>query len=138
MAQSKAGPAKKTILIVDDEFGILEVLESILTDAGFRVVTAMNGQDALERLHDSVPDLAIIDFMMPRLDGGGVLKAMRSDDGLRAVPVILASALTEKVIKERCIDYDVFLRKPFKTERLFEEIDRLLARSRILSGPAES
>ena len=123
---SKATSAKKTILIVDDEFGILEVLESILDDAGFKVISAINGQDALTRLKKTVPDLAIVDFMMPILDGAGVIKAMRSTEKLRAVPVILASALPEKTISERCSGYQAFLRKPFKIERLMEEISRLL------------
>jgi CheY-like chemotaxis protein len=125
---SKAGPAKKTILIVDDEFGILEVLESILDDAGFKVVSAVNGQDALTRLKKTVPDLVIVDFMMPILDGAGVIRAMRASKKLRAVPVILASALPETTISERCNGYQSFLRKPFKIERLMEEISRLLDR----------
>ena len=126
MAKQKAGPAKRTILIVDDEVGILEVLESILGDAGFAVVSAINGQDALTRMQKTVPDLVIVDFMMPLLDGAGVIKAMRADKRLRAVPVLLASALPEKTISERCNSYNVFLRKPYKTERLMEEISRLL------------
>lgn len=126
MAKKKAGPAKKTILIVDDEFGILEVLESILSDAGFTVISAINGQEALARLQKTVPDLVILDFMMPLLDGAGVIKAMRADKRLRAVPVLLASALPEKTIADRCNGYNVFLRKPYKTERLMEEISRLL------------
>ena len=126
MAKQKAGPAKRTILIVDDEVGILEVLESILGDAGFAVVSAINGQDALTRMQKTVPDLVIVDFMMPLLDGAGVIKAMRADKRLRAVPVLLASALPEKTIRERCNSYNVFLRKPYKTERLMEEISRLL------------
>ena len=126
MAKQKAGPAKRTILIVDDEVGILEVLESILGDAGFAVVSAINGQDALTRMQKTVPDLVIVDFMMPLLDGAGFIKAMRADKRLRAVPVVLASALPEKTISERCNSYNVFLRKPYKTERLMEEISRLL------------
>ena len=129
MAKKKAGPAKKTILIVDDEFGILEVLESILSDAGFTVISAINGQEALARLQKTVPDLVILDFMMPLLDGAGVIKAMRADKRLSAVPVLLASALPEKTIADRCNGYNVFLRKPYKTERLMEEISRLLDRS---------
>ena len=95
MAKNKAGLAKKTILIVDDEFGILEVLESILSDAGFSVQSAINGQEALTRMRKTVPDLVILDFMMPLLDGAGVITAMRADKRLRSVPVLLASALPE-------------------------------------------
>jgi CheY-like chemotaxis protein len=122
----QADRAKKTILIIDDEFGILEVLESILSDAGFKVISAINGQDALTRLQETIPDLVIVDFMMPLLDGAGVIEAMRANDKLSAVPVILASALPEKAVIERCVGYHAFLRKPYKTERLMEEVSRLL------------
>lgn len=126
MAKKKVGPAKKTILVVDDEFGILEVLEAILSEAGFQVRSAMNGQAAMAILQKEVPDLVIVDFMMPLLDGAGVIKAMRADGRLGRVPVLLASALPEQAISERCTGYDGFLRKPYKIERLMEEISRLL------------
>ena len=122
----KTGPAGKTILIVDDEFGVLEVLEFILSDAGYRVVSAVNGQEAIARLEETRPDLAIVDFMMPILDGNEVIKAIRSDKRLRDIPIILASALPEKTIRERCDGYTTFLRKPYKTEQLMEEISKLL------------
>ena len=131
----KSSPAGKTILIVDDEFGVLEVLEFILSDAGFNVVSALNGQDALARLEETTPDLAIVDFMMPILDGSGVIKAIRSDQRLRDIPIILASALPEKTIRERCDGYTTFLRKPYKTEQLMEEISRLLDHSTNKSRP---
>jgi len=131
----KSSPAGKTILIVDDEFGVLEVLEFILSDAGFTVVSALNGQDALARLEETTPDLAIVDFMMPILDGSGVIKAIRSDQRLRDIPIILASALPEKTIRERCDGYTTFLRKPYKTEQLMEEISRLLDHSTNKSRP---
>ncbi len=130
----KAGPAK-TVLIVDDEFGVLEVLEFILSDAGFNVVSAVNGQDALARLEETTPDLAIVDFMMPILDGSEVIKAIRSDPRTRNIPIILASALPEKTIRERCDGYNTFLRKPYKTEQLMEEISKLIDRSTTKSGP---
>jgi CheY-like chemotaxis protein len=124
-----ARPAGKTILIVDDEFGVLEVLEFILRDAGFTVMSAVNGQDALARLEEATPDLVIVDFMMPILDGNGVIKAIRSDAKLRNVPIILASALPEQTIRQRCDGYNTFLRKPYRTEQLMEEISKLIAQS---------
>ena len=131
----KSSPAGKTILIVDDEFGVLEVLDFILSDAGFTVVSAINGQDAVARLEETTPDLAIVDFMMPILDGSGVIKAIRSDQRLRDIPIILASALPEKTIRERCDGYTTFLRKPYKTEQLMEEISKLLDHPTSKSGP---
>jgi CheY-like chemotaxis protein len=126
---SNDASAGKTVLIVDDEFGILEVLESILSDAGFKVTTAVNGQDALVHLQDNVPDLVIVDYMMPLLNGAGVIEAMRANGRLSAVPVILISALPERTISERCVGYQAFVRKPFKSERLMEEVSRLLDHS---------
>jgi CheY-like chemotaxis protein len=89
-------------------------------------VSALNGQEALARLEETRPDLAIVDFMMPILDGNAVIKAIRSDSRLRDIPIILASALPEKTIRERCDGYTTFLRKPYKTEQLMEEISKLL------------
>src|ERR1700733_7876490 len=131
----KVGPAGKTILIVDDEFGVLEVLEFILIDAGFEVVSALNGQEALARLEETRPDLAIVDFMMPILDGNGGIKGIRSDNQLPDIPIIFASALPEKTIRERCDGYTTFLRKPYKTEQLMEEIYKLLDHSSSNSFP---
>ena len=63
---------------------------------------------------------------MPILDGNAVIKAIQSDSRLRDIPIILASALPEKTIRERCDGYTTFLRKPYKTEQLMEEISKLL------------
>jgi CheY-like chemotaxis protein len=124
-----SGSSGKTILIVDDEFGILEVLEFILRDAGFVVKSALNGQDALARLEEGAPDLVILDYMMPILDGTGVIKAMRATPKYSVIPIILTSALHERTIRKSCDGYQVFLRKLYKTERLLEEVSRLLNNS---------
>lgn len=123
------GHRGKKILIVDDELGILEVLEFILGDAGFIVTTALNGQEALARLKEDTPDLVILDYMMPILDGHGVIQAMRADPKYVDIPVILTSALEETTIRSRSDGYQAFLRKPYKTEPLMEEIVRLLNRT---------
>ena len=120
------GSAGKTILIVDDEAGILDVLEFILIDAGFAVKSALNGQEALAVLQETVPDLVILDYMMPILDGNSVIKAMRADEKYSKIPIILTSALDEVTIRKRSDGYQAFLRKPYKTERLMEAIFRLL------------
>src|SRR5579875_335552 len=64
-----SNPAGRTILIVDDEAGVLEVLEFILTDLGYSVVTALNGRDALMRVQENKPELIVLDLMMPVMDG---------------------------------------------------------------------
>jgi len=74
----------KTIVIVDDEFGLADVLTSTLSDIGYRALSAANGKQGLEIMAEHPPDLVLLDYMMPLLDGAGVLKAMRADPKLAA------------------------------------------------------
>jgi CheY-like chemotaxis protein len=67
------------ILVVDDEFSVAEVLQSVLADSGHEVVTAVHGRQGLELLGKRLPDLVLLDFMMPIMDGPAMLKAMRED-----------------------------------------------------------
>jgi CheY-like chemotaxis protein len=128
MEKSLAPTATGTrILVVDDELGIVEVLEFILADAGYTVVSALNGQEALTRLKEKTPDIVLLDLMMPILDGAGVLKAMRSDPQFSAIPVILTSALPEGTVRAKCDGYNIFIRKPFKSEQVLDAIAGFVA-----------
>ncbi len=116
-----------TILVVEDEFGIAEVLASALTDAGHNVLTAINGRHGLERLKESQPELVLLDFMMPVLDGPAMVRAMRTDPEVRAVPIIIMSSLPESVIAEAVSGmYNGFIRKPFRLRVVNEMVNRLL------------
>ena len=116
-----------TILVVEDEFGIAEVLASALTDAGHNVLTAINGRHGLERLKESQPELVLLDFMMPVLDGPAMVRAMRTDPEARAVPIIIMSSLPESVIAEAVSGmYNGFIRKPFRLRVVNEMVNRLL------------
>jgi len=114
----------KTIVVVDDEFGLTDVLAATLSDVGFRVHTAANGVQGLELMSEHPPDLVILDFMMPLLDGPGVLGAMRADPRLASVPVIVISAVPESVVRARCSGYVAFLRKPFEFDAVLAAIQR--------------
>ena len=118
--------ASKTILIVDDEFGVLEVLEFVLADVGYSVVTAANGRDALARVQETKPELIVLDFMLPLVDGAGVLQALAANPEFSSIPVILTSALPEETIKQRCKGYTLFLRKPYKIDPLLNAVTTLL------------
>jgi CheY-like chemotaxis protein len=115
-----------TILVVDDEFGIGELLEALLEDDGHRVLTAMNGRHALERMTEAVPDLVISDLMMPVMDGAGLLRSMRGTPDLRHIPFALMCALPEASIADRISGYDAFLRKPFKLAEISGLVKKLL------------
>jgi CheY-like chemotaxis protein len=119
-----------TVLVVDDEFGIGEVLEAILADAGHHVIVAVNGRQALEKLAVAKVDLVISDLMMPILDGAGLLAAMRNDVLHDHVAFILMCALPESAIAERISGYDAFLRKPFRVPAVLETVERVLGGAR--------
>jgi CheY-like chemotaxis protein len=116
----------RTIVIIDDEFGLADVLDATLSDAGYRVFVGANGMRGLEIMAEHVPDLVFLDYMMPLLDGPGVLRAMHADERLAAVPVVLMSAMPESVVRSRCLGYAAFLRKPFGFEALLTTAMQLL------------
>ncbi len=103
-----------TVLVVDDEFGIGELLEALLQDEGHRVLTAIHGRHALERMAVARPDLVISDLMMPVMDGAALLRAMRDNAEFANIPFVLMCALPESAVRERVQGYTAFLRKPFK------------------------
>jgi CheY-like chemotaxis protein len=117
-----------TVLVIDDEFGISEVLTEILGDAGYQVLTAIHGRQALERIAETRPDVILLDFMMPVLDGPGTLAALSADPVHRDIPVILMSSLPEASVAEQASGYTAFLRKPFRVAAVLEAIARGLSR----------
>jgi len=129
LAKFKAGHTegrKAEVLVVDDEFGIVDVLETILTDEGYRVVTACNGKQGLVRLSAEKPDVILLDFMMPILGGAEMLRAMAAEPAYQRIPVIMISSLGEDVIAEKCKGYAAFLHKPFRAAAVLSTVARVL------------
>ena len=117
-----------TVLVVDDEFGITEVLEALLTDAGHQVHRAINGRQALELVHEQRPDLILLDMMMPIMDGPSTLRAIRADAQSASTPVIVMSSLPpEKVALMVDDPYSAILTKPFRAKVALETISAALA-----------
>jgi CheY-like chemotaxis protein len=115
------------ILVVDDEFSVAEVLQSVLADAGHEVVTAVNGRQGLELLGKKLPDLVLLDFMMPIMDGLAMLKAMKQDPAYRKVPAVVMSSLPESAVAEAARGmYAAFLRKPFKLAAVTDTVKTVL------------
>jgi CheY-like chemotaxis protein len=117
----------QTILVVDDELGAIEVVATALEDEGYRVLSAANGRHGLEKLAQGQVDLAVIDFMMPLLDGAAMGRAMKEDPALRSIPIIMMSAVGESLVRERFDGYAAFLRKPFRISALIDTVRRILA-----------
>jgi CheY-like chemotaxis protein len=121
-----------TVLIVEDEFAIADLLEMALTDEGYRVVRAANGRQGLERLAEGPPDLVLSDFMTPVLDGAGLVQAMRQSEGHRELPIIIMSSMPEANVQARIDSYAAFVRKPFHIAALM----RLVATTLQAAQPA--
>ena len=115
--------AMSLILVVDDEFGILELLEAALTDEGHRVLTAMNGRLALDRMMAERPDLVITDLLMPFMGGAELLEAISARADLGTIPTIMMSSLLESAVAERCSGYAAFVRKPFRIAALLDLVE---------------
>lgn len=117
-----------TILIVEDEFAIADLLEMVLVDEGYRVLTAANGRQGLQRLAEGPrPDLIISDLMMPVLDGVGMLQAIRETELERPVPYIVMSSIPEVTVQERIDGYVAFVRKPFQLAAMVDLVANVLA-----------
>lgn len=115
-----------TVLIVDDEFGIAELLDAVLSDDGHTVVTAANGRQGLARVAAARPDLIFLDFMMPVMDGPAMLAALVDDPETSGIPVVLMSSMPEATVRERASGHAAFLRKPFRIRQVHDLVAALL------------
>ena len=121
-----------TVLVVDDEPLIAMALEAALEDAGYRVATAANGRQGLERLAEAPrPDLVLLDMMMPVMNGPAMLAAMAADPELARIPVVVLSSLPEEAIRARAgEDVAAILLKPCTAEQVLDAIARALGGAR--------
>lgn len=119
---------KGRVLVVDDEAYILNILDFSLGAEGFDVVTATNGEEAVNRARQLRPDLIVLDVMMPVLDGYETCRALKRDPSTKEIPIILLTAKTRDVDKRLgfevgAVDYII---KPFSPSRLIERIVEIL------------
>jgi DNA-binding response OmpR family regulator len=117
-----------TILIADDDPVIQKLLAVNFEMEGYRVVTASDGAEALERIGSDHPDLAVLDVMMPRVDGLDVVRAVRADPTTRTMPIILLSAKAQAVDINRGLEAgaDVYVTKPFDPAELLDKAAGLI------------
>ncbi|MBP2681760.1 MAG: sensor hybrid histidine kinase, partial [Candidatus Krumholzibacteriota bacterium] len=117
-----------SILIVDDDAKVREILEKSLVQKGHEVATACDGRGALSSCDDRVPDVVVLDLMLPDMDGRDVLKEIRSRPGGETVPVLFLSARSDLDTRAEALDggAEDFLVKPFSLRELNAKIERVL------------
>jgi DNA-binding response OmpR family regulator len=123
----------ETILVVDDQSSVRQLLQEYLTEQGFRVITATDGQNALYTARHEAPDLILLDIMMPKMDGYQFLKQFRQE---RQTPVIVITAREEETDAVLGLDLgaDDYVIKPFRMRELQARIRAALRRT---GGPVE-
>ena len=121
-----------TIMVVDDSVTVRKVTSRFLNRAGFVVHTARDGVEALRLVHESQPDLMLVDVEMPRMDGFELLSILKSNETFKDIPVVLITSGTGEKHKQRGLSLgaDNYFGKPYREDELLEEINRLLSGER--------
>ena len=120
-------PSKETILVADDEASIRRILETRLSMIGYQVVTACDGNEALDLFRNCEPDLVVLDVMMPKLDGYGVCQELRKESD---VPIVMLTALGDVADRITGLELgaDDYVVKPFSPKELEARIRCVLRR----------
>jgi two-component system alkaline phosphatase synthesis response regulator PhoP len=123
------------ILIVDDDPDIVEGILTILESQPYRLGTARDGKKCMEMVAQEVPDLLILDLLMPRMDGWGVIREMRSAPGTAAVPIMILTTVVEDASRRRyeletgmAMDVQDYVQKPARPDDLIRRVEALLHR----------
>lgn len=140
-----SNPAK--ILIVDDDPDIIKATTRVLESRGYRVITALNGEECLAKIQEERPDLIILDLLMPKLDGFGVCRELRENTRYAEyadIPILVATAVREDASRRRYeletgrdLDVDGYLEKPIRPLDLVQRVEKLLEKSKIQSSKSK-
>ncbi len=116
----------QSLLVVDDDADLREALQDVLHDAGYEVLTAANGRQALEVLARAprAPSMVLLDMMMPVMDGAGFLRELHAQPDGRAIPVVVFSASAGAREESEQLGAQAYLRKPVDVDTLLETIQK--------------
>jgi two-component system, OmpR family, alkaline phosphatase synthesis response regulator PhoP len=116
------------VLVVDDEVYILHILDFSLGAEGYEVVTAANGEQAIEKAINEKPDLIVMDIMMPKLDGYETCKRLKEMPETKSIPILLLTAKGRDVDRQKGFDVgaDDYITKPFSPNKLINRVQEIL------------
>jgi CheY-like chemotaxis protein len=119
---------KRKILLVDDEVGFAEILRELLQMDGYEVVLVYDGQEALEKLNEYIPNLIISDIMMPRMGGLELYHSVRKNSLFQKIPFMFISGFEDERVLSGIRDDELFgiLRKPIDMEQIQKSISKIL------------
>ena len=124
------------VLVVDDSLTVRKITTRLLTREGFRVDSAKDGVDALEKMRDLIPDIVLLDVEMPRMDGFELARVMRGDERMKSVPIIMITSRTADKHRNHALEIgvNVYLGKPYQEHLLLEHIAEQLGREVTLTA----
>jgi DNA-binding response OmpR family regulator len=130
MTEDRVERERPVVLAADDDEDVLELIAFRLEHSGYTVLQARDGQEALDLARTSRPDLAVLDVMMPKIDGFEVTRRLRADDSTTRMPIILLTARTQEADVQRGFDAgaDDYIRKPFSPQELRARVQAILGR----------
>ncbi len=138
-ARIQTAMARPRILIIEDERGLTEVLSYNLQREGYDVVVAHDGQEGLRKAQMQLPDLVILDLMLPGIDGLEVCRELRAGERTRGVPILMLTAKAEETdqVVGFTMGADDYVTKPFAVKVLMQRIKALLRRAETTSEPGD-
>ncbi len=116
------------ILVVDDSTTNVVLIEAVLGEMGYNITTTLNAKEAFKAIEKKIPDLILLDLLMPRISGYDFLKEIRGTDKTKEIPVIVISAVTDQLNIKKIMDLgaDEFIKKPLDIEILIDKVEKFL------------
>jgi two-component system response regulator VicR len=121
----------KRILCIEDEPEMIDLIRLILSRRGFDVQGAAGGVEGIKLVREMLPDLVLLDLMMPDMDGWEVYQQMKADDAMRNIPVIVVTAKAQnidKVLGLHIAKVDDYIAKPFGPQELMDSVEKILGK----------
>ncbi len=122
---------KVKVVCVEDEPGVVDLIQLIFSRRGWQVMGALSGPEGLDLIRQERPDLVLLDLMLPGISGWVVYQHLKADEATRDIPVIVVTAKVDgidEVLAKYIAKVDDYVKKPFSPQELLNSVDRVLAR----------
>lgn len=130
--------SERKIMLVDDDSDSRESLRLLLVAAGYRVACARNGADALASIDAWQPDIVVMDYVMPTMDGAALARNLRERTSTQHIGLVMTSGLAEDMVRPVCSSYDAYVHKPYRLETVLDALQRAWTRRHATAPRAES
>jgi len=123
---------KRRVVYIEDESEMIDLVRLILNRRGYEIIGANGGRDGLDMVRQQIPDLVLLDLMMPDMDGWDVYQQMKADERTQNIPVIVVTAKAQsidKVLGLHIAKVDDYISKPFSPQELVDSVEKVMAKN---------